>query len=120
MAGRRAMEVEKETLLERVEASKRVIEAGRRESLCLEKQVKELERRLQHSQGETRAAEERLQAFLGKVASLLQVKSETVVVPTEQDVLHIVENLCNKVRCKDIQQSVHELMLEKASILHLV
>lgn len=115
------MEMEKETLLERVKASKRVIEAGRQESLCLEKQVKELERRLQQTHGETRAAEERLQAFLGKVASLLQVKSETVVVPTEQNVLHIVENLCNEVRCKDTQQGVHALTLDKASILlHLV
>lgn len=98
MGGRKDMEMEKETLVERVEASKRVIEAGRRESLFLEKQVKELERRLQWSHGETRAAEEKLQTFLKKVASLLQVKSETAVMPTEQDVLHKVENLCNKVR----------------------
>lgn len=96
--GRKSIEVEKETLVEQVDASKRVIEAGRRESVCLEKQVKELERRLQLSHGETRAAEERRQAFLKEVASLLQAKSETVVKPTEQDVLYKVENLCNKVR----------------------
>lgn len=106
VAGRKDMEMEKETLVERVEASKRVIEAGRRESLFLEKQVKELERRLQWSHGETHAAEEKLQTFLKKVASLLQVKCETVVMPTEQDVLHKVENLCNKVRNLDIQKDV--------------
>lgn len=96
--GRQSIEMEKETLVERVEASKRVIEAGRRESLCLEKHVKELERRLQLSHGETRAAEDKLQAFLKEAASLLQVKSDTVVRPTQQEVLHKVESLCNKVR----------------------
>lgn len=90
--------MEKETLAERVEASKRVIEAGRRESLCLEKHVNELERKLQLSHGETRAAEDKLQAFLKEAAALLQVKSDTVVRPTQQDVLHRVESLCNKVR----------------------
>lgn len=104
MVGRKSIETEKETLVELVEASKRVIEAGRRESLCLEKQVKELERRLQSSYGETRAAEEKLQTFLREVASVLQAKSETLVKPTEQDVLYKVENLCNKVRNKDFQQ----------------
>lgn len=106
MVGRKSIETEKETLVERVKASKRVIEAGRRESLCLEKQVKDLEKRLRSSQGETRAAEEKLQTFLKEVASVLHVKSETLVQPREQDVLNKVESLCNKVRNIDFQQDI--------------
>ncbi|XP_045918940.1 coiled-coil domain-containing protein 170 isoform X1 [Micropterus dolomieu] len=96
LMGRRSVEAEKETLVERLGASKRVIEATRRESHCLEKQVEELERKLQSSKGETQAAEEKLQMFLKKVAGLLQGKSENVVLPTEKDILHKVDNLCNK------------------------
>ncbi|KAI3367497.1 hypothetical protein L3Q82_026345 [Scortum barcoo] len=91
VVGRRSVEMERETLMERVEASKRVTEAARRESHCLEKQVEELERKFQSSQGETQAAEERLQTFLEKVAGLLQGKSESVVLPTEKDILHTVD-----------------------------
>ncbi|KAM6968713.1 coiled-coil domain-containing protein 170 [Tautogolabrus adspersus] len=94
--GRRSVEMEKGTLMERVEASKRVVEAARRESHCLEKQVKELERKLQLSQGETQRAGEKLQMFLEKVVGLLQGKTENVILPTEEDVLHTVDNLCNK------------------------
>ncbi|KAM9341103.1 coiled-coil domain-containing protein 170 [Symphorus nematophorus] len=96
VVGKRGVEMEKETLMERLEASKRVIEAARRESHCLEKQVEELERKLQSSQGETQAAEEKLQTFVKKVAVLLQGKSESVILPTEKDVLNQVDNLCNK------------------------
>ncbi|XP_035530007.1 coiled-coil domain-containing protein 170 [Morone saxatilis] len=96
LVGRRSVEMEKETLMERLEASKRVIEAARRESNCLEKQVEELERKLQSSQGETQAAEEKLQVFLKKMAGLLQGKSENVLLPTERDILHKVDDLCNK------------------------
>nr|XP_046268782.1 coiled-coil domain-containing protein 170 [Scatophagus argus] len=96
VVGRRSVEMEKETLTERLEASKRVIEAARRESHCLEKQVEELERKLQSSHAETHAAEEKLQMFLEKVADLLQGKSENVIHPTEKDILHKVDNLCNK------------------------
>ncbi len=88
--------MERETLMERVEASKRVIEAARRESYCLEKQVEELERKLQSSQAETQAAEEKLQMFLRKVAGLLQGKSENVVLPTEKDILQTVDKVRNQ------------------------
>lgn len=98
MVGRKSVEMEKGTLMERLDASKRVIEAARRESHCLEKQVEELENKLHYSQGETQAAEEKLQMFLKKVAGLLQRKSENVILPTEEDVLHQLDNLCNKVR----------------------
>ncbi|XP_073339208.1 coiled-coil domain-containing protein 170 [Pagrus major] len=98
VVGRRSVEIEKETLTERLEAGKRVIEAARRESHCLEKQVEELERNLQSSQRETEAAEETLQVFLKKMAGLLQGKSENVVLPTEKDILHQVDDLCNTVR----------------------
>uniref|UniRef100_UPI0037E97DD0 coiled-coil domain-containing protein 170 n=1 Tax=Semicossyphus pulcher TaxID=241346 RepID=UPI0037E97DD0 len=96
VVGRRSVEIEKGTLVERVDASKRVIEAARRESQCLEKQVEELEKKLQSSKEETQEAEERLQTFLKKVAGVLQGKSESVILPTEKDVLHKLDNLCNK------------------------
>ncbi|AWP16193.1 putative coiled-coil domain-containing protein 170 [Scophthalmus maximus] len=85
--GRRSVEMDKETLMERLEASKRVIEAARRESNCLEKQAEELERKLQSSHGETRAAEDKLKVFLKKVAGRLQAQSDNVILPTEKDVL---------------------------------
>ncbi|XP_074516316.1 coiled-coil domain-containing protein 170 [Sebastes fasciatus] len=96
VVGRRSVEMERGTLMERVEASKRVIEAARRESQCLEKQVEELERKLQSSQGETQTAEEKLQMFLKKVAGLLQGRSEDVILLTEKEVLHKLDNFCNK------------------------
>ncbi|KAM8736398.1 coiled-coil domain-containing protein 170 isoform 3-T3 [Acanthopagrus schlegelii] len=96
VVGRRSVEIEKDTLTERLEAGKRVIEAARRESSCLEKQVEELERNLQSSQRETEAAEQRLQVFLKKMAGLLQGKSESVVLPTQEDILHQVDDLCTK------------------------
>ncbi|XP_054470379.1 coiled-coil domain-containing protein 170 [Anoplopoma fimbria] len=96
VVGRRSVEMERGTLMERLDASKRVIEAARRESHCLEKQVEELERKLQTSQGESQAAEEKLQMFLKKVAGLLQGKSENVILPTEKDVLQNLDNVCNK------------------------
>ncbi|XP_076013549.1 coiled-coil domain-containing protein 170 [Genypterus blacodes] len=94
--GRRSVEVEKQTLTERLEASKRVIEAARRESNCLERQVEELERKLQISQGEAEAAQRKLQMFLEKVTAQLQGPSENILLPTERDVLHRLDHLCNK------------------------
>ncbi|XP_030247785.1 coiled-coil domain-containing protein 170 [Sparus aurata] len=96
VVGRRSVEIEKDTLTERLEAGKRVIEAARRESSCLEKQVEELERNLRSSQRETEAAEQRLQVFLKKMAGLLQGKSVNVVLPTQEDILHQVDDLCSK------------------------
>ncbi|XP_075964522.1 coiled-coil domain-containing protein 170 [Anarhichas minor] len=96
VVGRRSVEMERGTLMERLDASKRVIEAARRESRCLEKQVDELERKLQSSQGESQAAGEKLQMFLKKVAGLLQGKSENVILHTEKDVLHNLDHVCNK------------------------
>ncbi|KAL3968611.1 doublesex- and mab-3-related transcription factor 6 [Sarotherodon galilaeus] len=87
--GRRSVEMEKQTLTERLEASKRVIEAARRESRCLENQVEELERRTQEAEG-------KLQAFLEKLVGLLEKKCEDVILPTERDVLQTLDNLCNK------------------------
>ncbi|KAM7376207.1 hypothetical protein PAMP_005950 [Pampus punctatissimus] len=94
--GKKSVEIEMQTLTERLEASKRVIEAARRESHCLEKQAEELERKLQTSQGETQAAEEKLQMFLKKVASLLQGESDHIIPPKEKDILHTLDNVCNK------------------------
>lgn len=97
VVGRKSIELEKKTLMEGLEASKRVTEAARRESSFLEKQLEELDRRFQSSQRETRAAEEKLQVFLMKAAGLLQGTTGGVVEPTERDVLHAVENICHKV-----------------------
>lgn len=85
--------MDKETLMERLEASKRVTEAARRESNCLEKQVEALERKLQSSQGHAQAAEDKLQTFLKKVAGMLQLQTENAVQPTERDVLRNLEKV---------------------------
>ncbi|XP_075879354.1 coiled-coil domain-containing protein 170 isoform X2 [Nelusetta ayraudi] len=96
VVGRKSIELEKKTLMEGLEASKRVTEAARRESSFLEKQLEELERRFQSSQRETRAAEEKLQMFLKRAAGLLQGTSDNVVQPTEQGVLQAADNICHK------------------------
>ncbi|XP_068195667.1 coiled-coil domain-containing protein 170 [Antennarius striatus] len=91
VVGRRSVEMERETLAERLEAGRRVMEASRRESVCLEAQVEQLERRLQASQAETRAAKEKLQTFLEKMEGLLRGRAQDVAPPTEKEVLHRVE-----------------------------
>ncbi|GLD47811.1 coiled-coil domain-containing protein 170-like protein [Lates japonicus] len=100
VVGRKSVEMDKETLLERLEASKRVIEAAKRESNCLEKQVEELERKLQSTQGETQVAEDKLQMFLKKVAGLLQVKSDDVILPTEKEVLQKLDKTMSEMEAK--------------------
>lgn len=97
MSGQQRIESEKQTLREQLEASKRVIDAARRESQCLEKQVEELERKLQSSQAETQAAEGRLQRFLNKMVTVLQRDSKNTILPTESDILLNMDELCNKV-----------------------
>ena len=89
--GRRSVETENQTLSERLEASRRVIEAARRESSCLEKQVEDLQRKALASEG-------KLQVFLEMLAALLQEKCEGVILPTERDILNELDNLCNNVR----------------------
>ncbi|KAM4723431.1 coiled-coil domain-containing protein 170 [Anableps anableps] len=86
---RRGVETEKRTLSESLEASRRVIEAAKRESCCLEKQVEEL-------QAKAQAADLKLQQLLEKVAGLLREKTKHVVLPTEKDVFHNLDNFCNK------------------------
>ncbi|TMS21379.1 Coiled-coil domain-containing protein 170 [Larimichthys crocea] len=122
--GRKSAEMEKETLMERLEASKRVIEAARRESRCLEKQVEELEQKIQSSQGETQAAEERLQMFLKKMAALLQGRCEDVVLPTERDVLNKVDKslsetearLCHVSEKMSEQMELQQSALQRAQL----
>ncbi|XP_071381629.1 coiled-coil domain-containing protein 170 [Centroberyx affinis] len=94
--GKRSAEMEKQSLTERLEASRRVIEAARQESQCLEKQIEELDRKFHSSQGEAQAARGQLQTFLGEVAVLLQGDSEDVLLPTERDILQKLNKLCNK------------------------
>lgn len=93
--GRKSVEMDKETLMERLEATKRVTEAAKKESNCLEKQVEELERKLVSSQGETRAAEDKLQMFLKKVSDLMSAKSGSVIPPTEKDILQKLDTVRN-------------------------
>ncbi|KAM9842575.1 coiled-coil domain-containing protein 170 [Aulostomus maculatus] len=96
MLGKVSAEMEKQTLTERLEANKRVMEAASRESHFLEKQVRTLERKLQTSQGEIQAIEEKLQKFLKKVASLLHRESGDVFLPKEKDILLKLDDICNK------------------------
>ncbi|TKS87013.1 Coiled-coil domain-containing protein 170 [Collichthys lucidus] len=122
--GRKSAEMEKETLMERLEASRRVIEAARRESRCLEKQVEELEQKIQSSQGETQAAEEKLQMFLKKMAALLQGRCEDVVLPTERDVLNKVDKslsetdarLCHVSEKMSEQMELQQSALQRAQL----
>ncbi|XP_026161159.1 coiled-coil domain-containing protein 170 [Mastacembelus armatus] len=116
VVGRRSVEVETQTLTERLEASKRVIEAARRESGCLEKQVKELEKKLQTSQEETRAADEKLQIFLKKVSGLLQVKCEDVVLPREEDIMQKLDKTMTKMEASLCH--VSKELSEQAELQH--
>uniref|UniRef100_A0A7N8XU17 Coiled-coil domain containing 170 n=1 Tax=Mastacembelus armatus TaxID=205130 RepID=A0A7N8XU17_9TELE len=120
VVGRRSVEVETQTLTERLEASKRVIEAARRESGCLEKQVKELEKKLQTSQEETRAADEKLQIFLKKVSGLLQVKCEDVVLPREEDIMQKLDkmeaSLCHVSKELSEQAELQHSTLQRAHL----
>ncbi|XP_039993859.1 coiled-coil domain-containing protein 170 [Xiphias gladius] len=114
--GRRSVEMDKEALMERLEASKRVTEAARRESNCLEKQVEELERKLQSSQGQTQESEEKLQMFLKKVAGLLQVKSESVILPAEKDILQKLDKTVSEMEARLCH--VSEELREQTELQH--
>ncbi|KAM4625271.1 coiled-coil domain-containing protein 170 [Polymixia lowei] len=94
--GNRSTDMEKQSLTERLEASRRVIEAARQESQCLEKQVEELERKFHASQRETQASRRQLQEFLEKMAAQLRGDSEAVILPTEGDILHTLDDLCTR------------------------
>ncbi|XP_029982138.1 coiled-coil domain-containing protein 170 [Sphaeramia orbicularis] len=109
---KRSVESEKQTLTERLEAAKRVIEAARSESECLDKQLEEVHKKLQTSQDETQKAEGNLQTFLQKAAAVLQGNSDDAVLPTEDNVLHTVDSLCNK------RLSSMQAMLSEQTELH--
>uniref|UniRef100_A0A672YFD9 Coiled-coil domain containing 170 n=1 Tax=Sphaeramia orbicularis TaxID=375764 RepID=A0A672YFD9_9TELE len=120
---KRSVESEKQTLTERLEAAKRVIEAARSESECLDKQLEEVHKKLQTSQDETQKAEGNLQTFLQKAAAVLQGNSDDAVLPTEDNVLHTVDSLCNKVNSKlavrhHLQLSSMQAMLSEQTELH--
>uniref|UniRef100_A0A3P9C6A0 Coiled-coil domain containing 170 n=1 Tax=Maylandia zebra TaxID=106582 RepID=A0A3P9C6A0_9CICH len=100
----------KQTLTERLEASKRVIEAARRESHCLENQVEELERRIQE-------AESKLQAFLETLVGLLEKRCEDVILPTERDSLPEVEmRLCCVSEKLSEQTELHHIAQQRAQL----
>uniref|UniRef100_A0A3Q3C1Y9 Coiled-coil domain containing 170 n=1 Tax=Haplochromis burtoni TaxID=8153 RepID=A0A3Q3C1Y9_HAPBU len=104
------VEMEKQTLTERLEASKRVIEAARRESHCLENQVEELERRIQE-------AEDKLQAFLETLVGLLEKKCDDVILPTERDSLPEVEmRLCCASEKLSEQTELHHIAQQRAQL----
>nr|XP_057913625.1 coiled-coil domain-containing protein 170-like [Doryrhamphus excisus] len=116
--GQSGLEVEMRTLMERLEARKRVAEASRRESLCLEKQVEELERNLQMSQRETREAKDKLLKVFTKVASLIHGDAE-VTVQTEDK----VDQLCSKAvseveaRLRDVSEELIEERKQRQNVL---
>ncbi|XP_029349036.1 coiled-coil domain-containing protein 170 [Echeneis naucrates] len=116
VVGRRSVEMDKETLMERLEASKRVTEAARRESSCLEKQVEELERKLRSSQGEIQAAENKLQMFLKRVAGLLRVQPENVTLPTEEDILQTLDKTMSEMDTRLCR--VSEELREQTQLQH--
>ncbi|XP_054653125.1 coiled-coil domain-containing protein 170 isoform X2 [Dunckerocampus dactyliophorus] len=121
--GKSSLEVEKRTLMERLEASKRVAEASRRESLCLEKQVEELERKLQMSQRETQEAGDKLLKVLTKVSSLIQGDAEVTVRTKDKKVLLEADKLCSKAvsevqaRLHDMSEALSEERKQRQSIL---
>ncbi|KAM3871165.1 coiled-coil domain-containing protein 170 [Diretmus argenteus] len=94
--GKRTTDMDKQSLTERLEASKRVIEAARRESQCLEKQMEDLDKKFHISQREAQAAHGQLHTFLEEVAALLQGDSEDVLLPTERNILQKLHNLCKR------------------------
>ncbi|XP_033844592.1 coiled-coil domain-containing protein 170 [Periophthalmus magnuspinnatus] len=96
LSGKRSTESEKQTLLEQLEAGKKVISAAQKESQCLEKQVQELERRLHISVSETEAAQGRLCMFLNKVIKVLQRVSTNTLLSTENNMGLNTEEVCNK------------------------
>lgn len=117
--GRRSVEMETHTLTERLEASKRVMDAARRESNCLEKQVKELERKLQASQEDTQAAEEKLLTFLRKVSGVLQVTSENVILPTEKDIIQKLDKVSDQTSNLQETQYKHVSAFYTFSIINI-
>ncbi|KAG7510573.1 hypothetical protein JOB18_025613 [Solea senegalensis] len=114
--GRKSVEMDKDTLMEMLEASKRVTEAAKRESNCLEKQVEELERKLVSSQGETQAAEDKLKMFLKNVADLLWAKSENVIPPTEKNILQKLDKTVSEMQTRLC--CVSEELREQAELQH--
>ncbi|XP_029900729.1 coiled-coil domain-containing protein 170 [Myripristis murdjan] len=122
--GRRSIDVEQRSLMERLEASKRVIEAARQESQCLEKQVEELNRKVRISQEEAQAAQGQLQMFLTDLAALLHIECGDIVLPTEKDILQKLEDFCNKVEARlshvseqlARQTELHSCALQRAQL----
>ncbi|XP_055016419.1 coiled-coil domain-containing protein 170 [Boleophthalmus pectinirostris] len=106
LSGKRSTESEKQTLLEQLEAGKRVINAARKESQCLEKQVQELERKLHISQSETDASQRRLHSFLNKVIKVLQRGSTSTLLSTENDMGMNMEETVSEMETRLIQVSV--------------
>ena len=94
--GKRNTEMERQSLTERLEASRRVIQATQRQSECLEKQVEELEGKLHISQDETQSARGQLLALLEKASTLLRCDSEGDSPPSEEDILQKLESLCTR------------------------
>ncbi|KAM6960666.1 coiled-coil domain-containing protein 170 [Aplochiton taeniatus] len=95
LLGKKRTELEKQSLMERLDASGRVTEASKQEAQCLQGQVQDLDRKVQTSQAETQAAHRQLQALLGKLASLL-LRSAEGEAPTEREILQRVDDLCSR------------------------
>ncbi|CAB1331261.1 unnamed protein product [Coregonus sp. 'balchen'] len=90
---KRSIEMENQSLAERLEASQRMVEAAKQEAGCLERQIQELEGKLQTSQGKNQATKGKLQALLGEVGALLQLG---LSMPTEEEILQRLGDLCTR------------------------
>ncbi|XP_072313881.1 coiled-coil domain-containing protein 170 [Eucyclogobius newberryi] len=118
LTGKRSIESEKQTMLEQLEAGKRVIDAARKESQCLEKQVQEVERKLNISQSETEAAQGRLHRFLNKVVKVLQKGSTNTLLSTENAMGLNPEEVCNKVSEMETRLAQVSAELSEQTELH--
>ena len=92
---KRSADIQKQSLLERLEVGSRVIEAAKLEAACLEKQVQELDGRHRASQGETRAALGQLNNLRDKFVGLLLGHTGEVL-QTDREILLSLADLCTR------------------------
>ncbi|XP_062325350.1 coiled-coil domain-containing protein 170 isoform X1 [Osmerus eperlanus] len=95
LVSKRSADIQNQSLLERLEAGSRVIEAAKLEAACLEKQVQELDTRHRASQGETRAALGQLNDLRDKLVGLLLGHTGEAL-QTDREILQSLADLCSR------------------------
>ncbi|XP_061896889.1 coiled-coil domain-containing protein 170 [Entelurus aequoreus] len=102
--------LENEDLVQRLQASRRVTEASRRESGCLEGQVQDLEKKLQSSQRHAREAQDQVLQVLRKVSSLIPDQTPVPVHGQDQEASPTLDQLCSRVEAHlgDVCQQLSE------------